>query len=113
MQEHERAALYTDLSEARQQLAECHATIHQLEGKLGELAVLHEEKERKMVDLHSNLEVSYYLCVYTYLVTCTVKRLPLSPVSTYYVHMTHYECVCDMADTTAYCLSHDLHMTAT
>ena len=41
----------------RRQLEESHRNIHQLESTVGELQMLHEEKEKRMVELQANLEV--------------------------------------------------------
>ena len=57
LQEHERATLYSDLCDVRRQLEESHRNIHQLESTVGELQMLHEEKEKRMVELQANLEV--------------------------------------------------------
>ena len=62
LQEHERAALSSELCDVRRQLEESHRNIHQLESTVGELQMLHEEKERRMVELQANLEVGA-LCV--------------------------------------------------
>lgn len=57
LQEHEHATLSSDLCEVRCQLEESGRTVIQLESLVSELQLLHEEKERRMVDLQANLEV--------------------------------------------------------